>query len=563
MAEIKEKQELKGNISTSGEVFASMIAQKGARGEIGPQGPSGPEGPQGPQGVRGKTGIVSQADEPTDEDVYVWVDTDDDDGGELDLLAYENKIETVSVNGAMVEIEDKNVNLTIPTKISELEDDIPIPETLYALGADYAEYFEWEDGNPNNEDRTCLFVSIVHGTRKIKKAMTDEDILGIVSLDASIIGNARFKDNVKYSAIGMTGVMKVRDNGLCEIGDYIIPGDNGLAIPSKNTAGYKVTARYNSEIIEVLLAHDAEMISRIKTDIEVINESETIFKNKVAELETESEVLNNKVTELETENEILINQIPTGVAEGESITLNDSTDMEFKEFVVGGNSIQDGEPTPETPVQIQNVNGSANIIIDNGLKNTDENYQSQHITFSLAEGQKLYKGSYCADDGIHHKREQKIIDGTVGNYNSNDNWYYVSNSNFMNLADFNNSLSNFFTYKPIKYLRDNPSIGGVFSNTGSHFVFRIEEFTSSSGYKNFFAQNPFIVEFDVSEEIIEPYTEEQQKVYNEIKKAHSYKNVTHIFSPDEIKPINKVTYRKDLETMFNNINTAIVSLGGV
>lgn len=145
-----------------------------------------------------------------------------------------------------------------------------IPETLYALGADYAEYFEWEDGNPDKEDRTSLFVSIVYGTRKIKKAMEGEDILGITSIDASVIGNAGYKDDSRYSAVGMTGVMRVKDNGESKVGDYVIPGDDGIAIPSTNGVGYKVTARYSDNLIEVLMAHDAEVLSRIKTEIENI-----------------------------------------------------------------------------------------------------------------------------------------------------------------------------------------------------------------------------------------------------------------------------------------------------
>ena len=242
---------------------------KGDRGETGPQGKTGATGPKGEQGIqgeaakisigttktgeagtnatvtnsgtkndailnftipRGTPGIVSQANEPTDSDVYVWIDTDEEG------LVFE-------------------------------EDDDSIPETLYALGADYAEYFEWADSNTKKEDRTCLFVSIVNGTRKIKKAMAGDDILGITSLDASVIGNARYKGYSSYSAVGMVGVVKVRDNGQCKVGDYVIPGDNGIAIPSTNDAGYKVTARYGSNLIEILLAHDAEMISRIKDDL--------------------------------------------------------------------------------------------------------------------------------------------------------------------------------------------------------------------------------------------------------------------------------------------------------
>ena len=147
-----------------------------------------------------------------------------------------------------------------------------VVDTLYANGADYAECFEWEDGNPDNEDRRSLFVSIVNGTRKIRKSMTGDDILGITSIDASVVGNAAYKDDTTHSIVGMVGVIRVKDNGQCVVGDYVIPGDNGIANPSTNEAGYKVTARYDANTIEVLLAHDAEMISRLKDDVKKLEE---------------------------------------------------------------------------------------------------------------------------------------------------------------------------------------------------------------------------------------------------------------------------------------------------
>jgi hypothetical protein len=62
-------------------------------------------------------------------------------------------------------------------------------DAAYAsTGADYAEYFEWLDGNPNNEDRVGYFVTL--DGDKIRKAnSTDEYILGIVSATPSIIGD--------------------------------------------------------------------------------------------------------------------------------------------------------------------------------------------------------------------------------------------------------------------------------------------------------------------------------------------------------------------------------------
>lgn len=56
-----------------------------------------------------------------------------------------------------------------------------------STGADYAELFEWEDGNPNNEDRRGYFVTMVGN--KIKKASQGDYILGVVSANPCILGN--------------------------------------------------------------------------------------------------------------------------------------------------------------------------------------------------------------------------------------------------------------------------------------------------------------------------------------------------------------------------------------
>ena len=54
-------------------------------------------------------------------------------------------------------------------------------------GADYAEYFEWLDGNADSEDRRGYFVTM--DGNKIKKAKEGDYILGIVSAYPAVIGN--------------------------------------------------------------------------------------------------------------------------------------------------------------------------------------------------------------------------------------------------------------------------------------------------------------------------------------------------------------------------------------
>ena len=61
-------------------------------------------------------------------------------------------------------------------------------------GADYAEYFEWADGNVDKIDRRGYFVTL--DQEKIKIATSSDKILGIVSSTPSVIGT--FVENNKF-----------------------------------------------------------------------------------------------------------------------------------------------------------------------------------------------------------------------------------------------------------------------------------------------------------------------------------------------------------------------------
>lgn len=65
----------------------------------------------------------------------------------------------------------------------------------YSGGADYAEYFEWADDNHEEEDRVGFAVALEG--RKIRKATSsDVHVLGIISSNPSVIGDAS-QDNWK------------------------------------------------------------------------------------------------------------------------------------------------------------------------------------------------------------------------------------------------------------------------------------------------------------------------------------------------------------------------------
>lgn len=72
-------------------------------------------------------------------------------------------------------------------------------------GADYAEYFEWADGNPGGADRRG--VAVVLEGEKIRPARADEDPIGVVSARPSVLGDG--------DAGGWTGKYLRDDFGTC------------------------------------------------------------------------------------------------------------------------------------------------------------------------------------------------------------------------------------------------------------------------------------------------------------------------------------------------------------
>ena len=160
-------------------------------------------------------------------------------------------------------------------------------------GADYAEYFEWSDGNPNNEDRRGYFVAI-GDDGKIVKSTNIEDTIGVISSASSIVGNSdddewhdRFlKDvygkpiyvmdpstnqehkviNPKYNSlqkyiprsernewdiVGLMGQLVVNDDGTCLVGKCCGVTSEGIA--TNTSTGFKVLKRLDETHIMILM----------------------------------------------------------------------------------------------------------------------------------------------------------------------------------------------------------------------------------------------------------------------------------------------------------------------
>lgn len=201
----------------------------------------------------------------------------------------------------------------------------------------------------------------------------------------------------------------------------------------------------------------------------------------------------------------------------------------------------------------------SNFMIEEGETATAYvEHQEQTFTFPLAEGQRLMKGDYLADDGIHHKRKQIVLDGT-------ETWEIRADTHEMRL-----DLSNYNAIYNSEILCNKLVQAKSYTGKGDkiRWILNSQKICICSEnldtanmtldeWKQYLHENNLIIEIGIEEEI-EPYTPEQQAVYDEIKKtAHSYGEQTHIFSLDEISPIFNIEYLKDTQAYIDNQITTL------
>jgi hypothetical protein len=102
-------------------------------------------------------------------------------------------------------------------------------------GADYAEYFEWSDANPDEEDRRGI--SVVLDGDKIREAQAGEDPIGVISGNPSVVGDAAWnKWSGKY----------LRDEfGTYVQEDYEVEDEDGNTVVQQRR---KLNPAYNPDV---------------------------------------------------------------------------------------------------------------------------------------------------------------------------------------------------------------------------------------------------------------------------------------------------------------------------
>lgn len=182
-------------------------------------------------------------------------------------------------------------------------------KTYSSSGADYAEMFEWLDGNIANEDRIGKFVTL--DGDKIKLATSQNDyILGVVSGNPSVIGDSHsdqwaymFEQDIfgrpiyetvtipeekdddgniiveehteeqlkvskqydntqpyiardkrkEWVAVGLLGKLICIDDGTAEINGYVRPNENSIATYSEEKTKYRVMKRIDETHIQIMI----------------------------------------------------------------------------------------------------------------------------------------------------------------------------------------------------------------------------------------------------------------------------------------------------------------------
>lgn len=181
-------------------------------------------------------------------------------------------------------------------------------KSVNPTGADYAEWFEWADGNPDGEDRIGRFVTL-YGSQ-IRLAGADDDVLGIVSGTAGLVGDSyeddwqgRFltdafgrvlrqayeipaqmnedgtevrpahteewfavnpawnadevyvprSERSEWDTVGLMGKLYVTDDGSAQPGGYVQASAGGIATHSETPTRWRVMERTADNIVRVMM----------------------------------------------------------------------------------------------------------------------------------------------------------------------------------------------------------------------------------------------------------------------------------------------------------------------
>lgn len=196
---------------------------------------------------------------------------------------------------------------------------------------------------------------------------------------------------------------------------------------------------------------------------------------------------------------------------------------------------------------------------DNAMATVCEEYKTKTMIFPLEEGQKMRETSYLAEDGIHHRRKTRVLDGT-------ENWQLRANK----ICTFDlgtgvgtvlKGLCTHFKNIPASSCDIEP---GIYMTVSIQYIISMPGITNVADFKAWLAEQyangtPVTIEYEVATETIEPYTEEQEKIYNDLQNITTYGTTTNIYNNKNA--LMTLKYKKDLQTQFAELEALILESG--
>ena len=229
-----------------------------------------------------------------------------------------------------------------------------------------------------------------------------------------------------------------------------------------------------------------------------------------------------------------------------------------------------------------NINDIINSLqIEQGSTATSyEPHQEQNIIIPTQQPRRAIgevRDDFVKVDGNWYERHnfnERIYDGVTNTlyYNYLSNQLHCGYANLSTIIkkpasnDINiPTLSNRFISYSINNMLANARIGvGVRTDGLVFFSFGTDsELTSTSAINEYLQDNNISLIYPLAEPTLLPCTEEQTTALENLQKARTHKNVTHITSEDTVKPYIDLEYVQDNRTLYDDLRNAIVALGGV
>jgi hypothetical protein len=258
-----------------------------------------------------------------------------------------------------------------------------IADFWFTSGADYAEMFEWLDGNPHNEDRIGYFVENVYDLRndtadKIMIAKESDDVIGIVSSingTAGIIGDTASKCWHGANKRDAFGRIIVEHDYVSDIKDllhkYHISTDDKLnhILKHNNDVCF-------AKIIELVQTDQIQMMYTIIND----NNNEKKYTKDIQQIDQLIEQLHKNITdvELQIEQEKIHHAKRQQEREIQKLRLQELKEMQNKASGNNGKNNVD---------KLLNMEGSMDMSMDTNKELSIDQYQQMivNITHSIKQ----------------------------------------------------------------------------------------------------------------------------------------------------------------------------------